>query len=351
MHKEFSFGNKKIGVGHPTFIIAEAGVNHNGDIELAKQLVTAAKLVGADCVKFQTFTAEHLVTQGAPKAAYQLQVTDPGESQETMLRNLQLKPEEYTELMAACAKAGILFMSTPYNFVDVDFLESLGVQAYKLASMQLTELPMVEYVAKKGKPIIMATGMTVLSDSIAAAETCAKAGNEDIVILQCTTNYPSHIEDANLLTIRTIADATGALVGFSDHTTGIEAPVLSVAAGACVIERHFTLDKNLPGPDHSSSSDPKEFAEMVRRVREAEVILGSAEKKITAREALNVKGMKRSLASMGAIPAGTVITAEMIDFKRPMTGLAPNRYHEVLGKKTRRDIPSNTTIVDEDVVW
>lgn len=339
-----------IGPSHPVFIIAEAGVNHNGDIELAKKLVVEAKRVGADCVKFQTFRADDLVTLSAPKAAYQLKVTDPGESQFAMLKKLELPFDDYVELLALCRELGIMFLSTPYNFADVDFLHKLDAPAYKLASMHLTESPMIEYVGKKGKPVFLATGMGHISDVVAAADAFAQTGNNNLVLMQSTTDYPAKPEDAHLRSIRAIEDATGAIVGYSDNSGITDTCIMAVAAGAYVIEKHFTLDKQLSGPDHSASANPEEFAAMVQRIREVERALGSAEKHITPLEARNMVGMKRSLTAVVPIPAGMIITADVLGFKRPATGLHPNRYYDVIGKKARRDIAQDQTLTEEDIV-
>lgn len=341
--------NRKIGKGQPTFVIAEAGVNHNGDLALAKELVRKAREAGADCVKFQTFVAENLVTDSAPKAKYQLKTTDPAESQFAMLKKLELKLEDYKELMGLCEELDIFFLSTPYNFRDVDFLESLGVWGYKLASMHLTELPMIQYVAKTGRPLFLATGMSTIQEIKDAVKIFEKNCNDKLILLQCTTNYPSRLEDVNLRVIGTMMNETNALVGYSDHTEGIEAAVLSVAAGAVVVEKHFTLDRDMRGPDQRSSSEPAEFTEMVKRIRQAEVIVGNEEKFVTEAEANNLTGMRRSLVATVEIPAGTVITANMLDFKRPATGLSPNLYHEVLGKRAKRNIPKNKLLSVEDI--
>lgn len=344
--------NKRIiGDGQPTFIIAEAGVNHNGDLAIAKELVRKAKQAGADCVKFQTFVAENLVTDNAPKAKYQLKTTDPAESQFAMLKKLELKQEDYKELIKLCEELDIIFLSAAYNFKDVDFLGGLGVCGYKLVSMHLTELPMIKYTAKIGKPVFLSTGMSTMQEVKEAVKVFKETGNDKLILLQCTTNYPSRLEDVNLRVIRTMADETGVLVGYSDHTEGIEAAVLSVAAGAVVVEKHFTLDKKMPGPDQQSSIEPLEFAEMVRRIREAEVILGGADKIVTEAEANNLAGMRRSLVATMEIPAGVVITADMVDFKRPATGLSPNLYDNVLGKRAKRNIALNQLISRDDISW
>lgn len=346
-----NIGDKAVGDGQPVFIIAEAGVNHNGDLGMARQLVRAAKEAGADCVKFQTFKAENLVTRQAPKAEYQLRLTDPKESQFTMLKNLELSFDAYTELIQMCRDLDIVFLSTPYNFSDVDFLEKAGVPGYKLASMHLTELPMIEYAAKKNKPILLSTGMGTLADVVTAADAFQKTGNDKLVLLQCTTDYPAKLEEANLRAIATIRRATDTIVGYSDNSDSNDACVLAVAVGACVIEKHFTLDKNLPGPDHAASANPEEFALMVKKIRAAELALGSSEKIVTTYEKRNMVGMKRSVTSMVAIPAGTIITSGMIDFKRPATGLAPNEYSKIVGHKAKKDIAADQTLTRDDIIW
>lgn len=346
-----NIGEKLIGINQPVFIIAEAGVNHNGDFNLAKQLVIESQKAGADCVKFQTFRAEKLVTESSPKVTYQLQVTDPCESQKKMLEGLELTPEQHKELLKLCNEVDIIFLSTPYNFSDIDSLEELGVPAYKLASMHLTELPMIEYVAKKNKPIFLSTGMSTVDEIVAAVQMSRNQGNDNLILLQCTTNYPTPIKDANLLAIRTIREQTDMPVGYSDHTAGIDASVLAVGVGACVIEKHFTLDKNWSGPDHFSSADPKEFAEMVKRIREAEIMLGSGKKTIADSEKANIFGMRRSLVATEFIPKGTKIQLHMIDFKRPAGGLNPNYYYRIIGAIAKTDIQKDQMIIGGDVEW
>lgn len=345
--RSFTVGNKTIGDGQPVFIIAEAGVNHNGDIAMAIELIRAAKRAGADCVKFQTYHTKNLVTAASPKAAYQLKSTDPTESQEAMLKKLEIDLDTHKRLIKVCEEEGIIFLSTPYNFVDVDLLAGLNVSAYKLASLHLTELPMIEYVGKQNKPAFISTGMSNLVDITEAAKAFLATGNTECVFLQCTTNYPSRPEDTNLRTLTTIREATGALVGYSDHTTGYEAAVLSVAAGACLIEKHFTLDKNLPGPDHSSSVTPIELAEMVQKIRSAEVLLGSAKKIITPPEQINMLHMKRSIVALRPIKKGETFAPGMIDFKRPLGGLPPNKYPEIIGKVATRDIAEDELLTLE----
>jgi N-acetylneuraminate synthase/N,N'-diacetyllegionaminate synthase len=330
--KSIRFGNTKIGLANPVFIVAEAGVNHNGDIDMAMRLVRKAKRIGADCVKFQTFKAERVVTEEAPKAAYQIKTTSQDESQVDMLRKLELNESEFHSLLDTCREEDILFLSTPYNKEDVDFLDSLGAPAFKIASGQAVEPYFLKYVAKKGKPILLSTGMCNLAEVDRAVRMIRETGNNRIVVLQCTTNYPSAIEDCNLRAMITMRDALNVLVGYSDHTKGLTAAIASVALGACVIEKHFTLDKMLPGPDHSSSSGPDEFAKLVRQVREVELALGSRVKYPSDIEQKNAVGMRRSIVAKRKIPCGQVILEEMVTFKRPATGLQPYLLPELVGR-------------------
>jgi N-acetylneuraminate synthase/N,N'-diacetyllegionaminate synthase len=339
--KSVRFGNTEIGSQYPVFIIAEAGVNHNGDIDMALRLVREAKRVGADCVKFQTFKAERVVTEEAPKAAYQLKTTSPGESQVDMLRKLELDESAHHRLLDACREEGIVFLSTPYNVEDVDFLDGLGAQAFKIASGQAVEPYFLEYVAKKGKPLLLSTGMCTLAEVDQAVRTIGGTGNKQILVLQCTTNYPSRIQDCNVRAMVTMGNAFDVLVGYSDHTRSLTAATVSVALGACVVERHFTLDKRLPGPDHSSSSDPQEFKEFVEQIRETELALGATLKCPSDVERKNAVGMRRSIVAKGKIPAGQVITEEMLTFKRPATGLTPALLLDLVGRVATCDIETD----------
>ena len=342
-------GGRPIGEGRAPFVIAEAGVNHNGDLGLALELVRRARACGADCVKFQTFSAARLVTRAAPKAEYQARVTDAAESQFAMLERLELSPEAHERIMAECRAQGILFLSTPYGPEDADLLERLGVAGFKIASSQLTEPAYLAHVARKGRPVILSTGMATLAEVAEGLAAVRGAGNDQVVLLQCTTNYPSRIEDANLNAMATLRAAFGAPVGYSDHTRGIVAAVAATALGACVIEKHFTLDPALPGPDHSASADPAELARLVTAVREAHAALGSAEKRPSEVERRNAVGMRRSIVAARAIEAGAVLTADMLTLKRPATGLAPRLLPLVTGRTARRDIAADTPLGLEDL--
>ena len=346
---QIEIAGRKIGDGHPVFIIAEAGVNHNGDIKLAKQLVREAKECGADCVKFQTFKADRVVIENAPKAKYQLKTTNPGESQIEMLKKLEMPEEAYKEIIKCCQENEIIFLSTPYNIEDVEFLNDLGVPAFKLASISVAEPWFAAYTAKKGKPIVLSTGMATIGEVDETVCAIRVTGNKQLILLQCTTNYPSRHEDANLLAMQTMQKAFGLQIGYSDHTQDDTACIMSVALGAKVIEKHFTLDKTLPGPDQSSSYEPKKFAELVRRIRNAETVLGSERKEPCEIEKENAVGMRRSIVTKANISKGAVISTEMLTFKRPAAGLAPKFLHEIVGCKARRNIPVNTLIQWSDI--
>ena len=343
--KEFiQIGSKKIGPGHPCFIIAEAGVNHNGKLDLAKSLVRKAKTAGADCAKFQTFRAERVVTLQAPKADYQLRVTDPAESQFAMLKALELSEADHIELMKQCREDDILFLSTPYSWEDAEMLHDLGVAAFKIASGQIIELAFLEEVARLGHPMILSTGMATMGEIERALETVRSTGNDQVVLLQCTTNYPSAPSDANLLAMGTLARTFQSLVGYSDHTEGNAVALASVALGACVVEKHFTLDKAMPGPDHACSADPSQLLRLVEGIREVESAFGSAVKRPTESEKKNALGMRRSIVAKVAIPKGTKIERSMVCFKRPGIGLSPDRLSEVLGRVAATQIPADSLL-------
>ncbi|QEC41048.1 N-acetylneuraminate synthase [Pseudobacter ginsenosidimutans] len=334
-----------------TYIIAEIGVNHNGNLDLALQSIQEAKKAGADCVKFQTFKAEQIVTQNSPKASYQLAVTDPGESQFSMLKKLELSFDDYRELLKACKAENVDFLSTPYNKADVDFLEKLDVTMYKIASGQLTELPFLRYVARTGKKIYLSTGMGTLSDVFDAVQAIREEGNNNLCVLQCTTNYPSKMEDANIKAMLSIREACKADVGYSDHVPENYACYAAVALGAGVIEKHFTLDKKMDGPDHSSSLDPLEFADLVKGIRAVEMSLGDGIKKPTEAERKNMYGMKRSLVVLKDMNAGEVLEEQYIGFKRPANGLSPNYLDSVIGKKLCKALKKDEPLQTDTINW
>ena len=331
------------------YIIAEAGVNHNGDIKIAHKLIEEAKKAGADCVKFQTFKAESLVTKNAPKAKYQLKVTDNNESQFDMLKSLELKYNDYLELIEHCKKIDIDFMSTPYSFEDVDFLMKLNVDSFKIASGQLTELPFLEYVAKNKKPIYLSTGMSNMSEVNAAVEIISKNSNSELIIFQCTTNYPSDISEANINVIDSFKSIPNIKVGYSDHVVNNFACFAAVAKGVHAIEKHFTIDKLLPGPDHSCSLDPKQFKDLVYGIRQIEKSLGLFKKVPTKKETENIYGMKRSLVYAKSIKKGTILDLKHFAFKRPMNGLIPNNIFYFIGKQVNKDVSTDQLVNFNDI--
>ncbi len=344
MSESFSINNRNIGNGLPVFIIAEIGVNHNGDVDLAIKMIQEAARCGADCVKFQTFKAERVALNNAPKAEYQLKVTDSKESQIDMLRKLELPFDAYTKIIDCCEREGVIFMSTPYNTEDVDFLEELDVPAYKLASIHAVEPSFAKYIAKTGKPIILSTGMATLEEVAQTVKSIRETGNSDLVLLQCTTNYPSRLEDVNLRAMQTMSEALNVQVGYSDHTQSDIATIVAVGLGATVIEKHFTINKSLEGPDQSTSSNPEEFSRLVQTIRNTETILGSAKKEPCDIEKKNAPGMRRSIVAKCDIKKGEVIAEDMLTFKRPATGLSPMEMHNLLGKKAKEDILEDALI-------
>ncbi len=330
----------------PVYIIAEAGVNHNGSVEMALRLVDKAKEAGADCVKFQTFRAERIVTPASPKANYQLEVTDRGESQFDMLKKLELGREDFARIKTYCEQVGIHFMSTPYNPEDAELLNGLNVDAFKIASGQVVELPFLKQVAGYGKRMIVSTGMADMEEVREAVEAIRSTGNQDLVILQCNTDYPSRIEDVNIRAMVTMRDALNVRVGYSDHVPHNMACFAAVALGAEMIEKHFTLDNTLPGPDHSSSLEPAAFAELVRGIREVERSLGDGIKRPSEREQANTYGMRRSLVAARDLSAGAVLTVDDLGFKRPANGLSPKHLDQVIGRTLAYPLKK-----DEALTW
>jgi len=351
LQESISLGNRIIGPYEPVYIIAEAGVNHNGSVEIANQLVKAAKESGADCIKFQTFKAERVVTRQAPKAAYQLEVTDKAESQLDMLRKLELDFDAYQQIIATCKMEGIDFLSTPYNDEDADFLDELDVSGFKIASGQLVELDFLRYVAKKGKVMVVSTGMGSMAEVADAVDTIRSTGNDKLIVLQCTTNYPSKIEEANIRAMNTMGEALAVLTGYSDHVPSNLACYAAVARGAVVVEKHFTLDRNMEGPDHSSSLEPAGFKELVTGIRHVEAALGSGLKEPTLSEQKNTVGMRRSLVLKGPLKAGTVLEAAMLTAKRPGNGIAPKMKSIFLGKRLKHDKSNSELLNWDDIDW
>ncbi len=336
----FKIGTKTIGLGKPVFIIAEAGVNHDGRLNLALKLVDAAADAGADAVKFQTFKAEELVIPTTPMATYQEKNLGIKESQMAMLKKLEFREEHYPTVMKRCLERGIMFLSTPHGGMkSIDMLEKLRHLAYKIASGDLTNRPYLEYVARTKKPIILSTGMGTLQEIKDAVRWITSAGNSRIVVLQCTTNYPCPPEETNLRAMQTMMRALPVAIGYSDHTQGTQAGIMAVTLGACVVEKHFTLDRTMHGPDHAASLEPDELREFVHAIRAVETYMGSPTKTPTRSERKIMPIARKSIVTTRSILRGERITMKMIGFKRPGNGISPANYRKVIGKKAKRDIP------------
>lgn len=330
-----------------TIIIAEAGVNHNGSIELAKQLVDKAVEAGVDYIKFQTFKAANLVTKSAQQADYQKKNIGGGDSsQYQMLKRLELSREEHLELIGYCQQRGIHFFSTAFDFDSIEFLDSLHLNLWKIPSGEITNYPYIKQIAQKQGDVILSTGMSTAEDIQNAVDVLLRWGKtkDQITILHCNTEYPTPFEDVNLLAMPSIAKQFGTKVGYSDHTRGIEVPIAAVALGATVIEKHFTLDRNMPGPDHKASLEPDELKAMVSAIRNIEKALGSSEKKVTDSERKNIAIARKSIVAAINIKKGEIFTEENITVKRPGTGISPMRWEEVLGTKAVRDFMEDELI-------
>ena len=338
--------DRLIGEGEPCFIIAEAGVNHNGDVNLAKKLIDVAREAGADAVKFQTFKAEELVTKSADKAEYQKKTTGTGETQYEMIKKLELPEEAHFELKSYADNHGIMFLSTPYDEGSADFLSRLGVVVLKISSADITNHPFLTHIAATNLPIILSTGMSTLGEVEEAIEAVTSNGNDKLILMHCNFNYPARVEDVNLRAMITLKQAFGFPVGYSDHTPGIEVALAAVALGAVAIEKHFTLDRNLPGPDHRASLEPGELKEMVASIRNVEKSLGSSIKRPFGEEAQNRAISRRSLVATTDIAAGMTITRDMIGIKRPGTGIPPKYLNTVEGSKALKSIRQ-----DELITW
>jgi N-acetylneuraminate synthase len=332
-------GDATIGGGARCFVVAEAGVNHNGSLDLAMKLVDAAAAAGADAVKFQTFKAEKLVTAAAAKAAYQERATGGG-SQLEMLARLQLTETDHRTLIAHCAAAGLMFLSTPFEEESADFLVASGVPALKVSSGDLTNLPFLEHLASKHLPVLLSTGMATLAEVHGAVAALSAA--PAVVLLHCVSNYPADPADVNLRAMETMRQAFGVPVGYSDHTEGLSVALAAVALGADVLEKHFTLDRTLPGPDHRASIEPDELARLVKEVRIVQRSLGHGRKEPAPSEASTAAAARKSLVAACDVTAGTVLRSEHIAVKRPGTGIPPSMRAQLLGRTVRVGVPSGT---------
>jgi len=322
-----------------TIIIAEAGVNHNGSLEIAKKLIAAAKECGADAVKFQTFKAEKLVSKKAEKAEYQKQTTDAGESQFEMIKKLELDFNAHKELIKYCREKQIQFLSSPFDKDSIDLLDELGLDTLKIPSCEIINLPYLRKIGKFNKKVILSTGMADLGEIEDALDILIESGTdkENITVLHCNTEYPTPFEDVNLKAMLTIKNAFNIKVGYSDHTKGIEVPIAAVALGAEVIEKHFTLDRNMEGPDHKASLEPAELKLMIDSIRNIEKALGNGIKKPSPSENKNKIVVRKSLIAKAYIKKGDIFTEENVGIKRPGNGISPMRWDEVIGKTAKKD--------------
>jgi N,N'-diacetyllegionaminate synthase len=332
------------------YIIAEAGVNHNGSLELAFELVRQAKKAGCDCIKFQTFKAENLITRTAPKAEYQIKNTKNNGSQFEMLKKLELPIEKLIQVKNLCDEIKIDFLSSPFSIEDAAELEEIGMKKYKLPSGEITNKPLLQFVGKTGKPIILSTGMSTVDEVQKALDWIYETGNNKITLLHCTSNYPTPVNEVNMRSMLTLKERFGLPVGYSDHTKGTVIPVMAAAMGAEVIEKHMTLDRNMDGPDHKASLEPSEMKELVNDVRMVEKAFGSGEKVPNQSEIPTRALVRKSIISTRTIKKGAVITSEDICCKRPGTGLPPEMFEQTVGKIAARDIEPDSILNFDDFV-
>lgn len=331
-------------MGTKLLIIAEAGVNHNGSLDLAYQMVDVARKAGADIVKFQTGIPEKVMSRYAVKAEYQKKTTGSGESQLDMVRKLSLKLDDFISLKRYCEKKGVQFLSTPFDLSSVGFLDKLGCDMWKIPSGEITNLPYLLRIAGTGKPIVLSTGMSTLEEVGAALEILKKNGSGPVTLLHCNTEYPTPMKDVNLRAMLTLKDTFHCEVGYSDHTLGIEVPIAAAALGAAIIEKHFTLDRNMEGPDHRASLEPDELAAMVRGIRNVELALGTGVKQPSESERKNIAVARKSIVALTDIKKGDLFTEENITVKRPGNGVSPMRWFEVLGNRAARDFQEDELI-------
>jgi len=328
------------------FIIAEAGVNHNGSIKLAKRLIDVASDAGADAVKFQTFKAENLVSKNAQKAEYQKQTTDISESQFDMIKKLELDLDTHKELMAYCEEKEIMFLSTPFDHDSIELLNDLGLEIFKIPSGEITNLPYLRHIGKLNKKVILSTGMADMGEIEEALDILITAGSikENIIVLHANTMYPTPMEDVNLKAMNTIGNTFDVAYGYSDHTLGIEVDIAAVAMGAIVIEKHFTLDKTMRGPDHKASLEPEELKAMVQAIRNIELALGSVIKKPSKSEKPNMVIARKSIVAKQVIKEGELFSKENLAIKRPGNGMSPMRWDEIVGTKAPKNYKEDELI-------
>lgn len=348
--QEIIIDNKKIGNKYPVFIIAEAGVNHNGKFELAKKLIDAAKEAGADAVKFQSFQADTLSTKTAEQCAYQKNNIDQDETQYKMLKRLELPRKFHAPLKEYCQKQNIIFLSTPFSEQDADYLEKLEVSAFKIPSGEINNFPYLSHIAKKNKPMIVSTGMSSMDEVKEAKRVILETGNDKLIFLHCTSNYPASPESLNLKVISAMQKELDIQMGYSDHSKGYTANIVATALGASVLEKHFTLDRTTEGPDHKASLEPDELKKMIDMIRQTEIMLGDGIKRCTSEENDTLKVIRKSIVAKRNIKIESIIKLDDLVIKRPGTGIPPTEINSIIGKKTKRDIKADTLITYKDLV-
>ncbi len=349
----FIWNNKRYSIsdGQKPLVIAEAGVNHNGSLELAKKLIDEAKAVGADFVKFQTFHPKEMATPTGPSPKYIKRESPDALSFYSLLEELTLPDDAFKKLLVYCQKRGIIFLSTPYDPSSADLLDKIGTPMFKIASTDTTNIPFIEYVAKKGKPMIISTGLSTFEEVRAAVTACHRVGNKNILIMQCTSNYPASVKAANLKVISTYRKELKVLVGYSDHTNGELCAILAVGQGAVLFEHHFTLDKKLPGPDQKASADPQEMQSYISAISDAYLALGDGNKRIMPEEKSTKPKMQKSLTATRDIKKGETIRRKDLLIRRPGTGIPPARIKQVIGKVAAKNIKADMPINDNQINW
>ena len=348
--KEISINGKKIGKNTPIFLIAEAGVNHNGDLTLAKKMIDIAAKADVDAVKFQTFKTEKLMLKSTPKVSYQKKATNNKENFFEMIKKYEFTFEQFREIKDYCLNKELIFLSTPFDEDSVNFLENLEISAYKIGSGDLNNFPLLKLICSKKKPILLSTGMANLDEVRDSIEYIKKNGIKEIVVFQCTTNYPAASEEINLNVLDTYKkEFPDILIGFSDHSLGFEASIGAAAKGVKVIEKHFTIDKNLDGPDHKASLNPEELKAWVKSIRILEKSLGSSQKGPSKAELDIAKIARKSIVTIKDVKEGDILSEKNIGVKRPGHGISPVKFEIIIGKKVNKDIPKDSLIFWEDI--
>ena len=348
---EFKIKNKWIGDNHPIFFIAEAGVNHNGSIDIGKKLIDIAVESGADAVKFQTFRAEELNTKTAPKSTYHIETTgnDNHQTWFDLLKTQEISKEMHVSLIDYCTEKNIIFLSTPYGEKSADLLEKFNIPAYKIASTDTNNIPLLKHIALKGKPMILSSAMATMDEIELAVSIVRNIGLDKIAILQCTGNYPSKLSDSNLRVIKTYKEKLNCIVGYSDHTPNLINPIAATAMGAKVYEKHFTIDRSLPGPDHRMSLSPGELKQTVKAIRDTEEAMGNSEKRVLESEKENRAKLRKSIVTIKSIEKNTIITRNMLAIKRPGNGIPPSEIYNIIGKKVKYDLIEDYVLSLNDI--